>query len=174
MPKFAEMKTKCLLILLLAVSAVRALGQRQLVVADLETELPVAQVSVQGPSEVLQSDSLGRFMVSDSVRTLVLSHVNYESRIVNLDEVRDTVFLVSKYLSVREVVVFGKGRVPADELAQLKKSIRMARTEAQLAAADPSQANLLPLLSYLVPKKWKKSHRKAQRRKRHEDILREY
>ena len=37
-----------------------AFSQKQLVVADLETELPVAQVSVQGMSHAVLTDSLGR------------------------------------------------------------------------------------------------------------------
>lgn len=41
---------------------------------------------------------------------MVFSHVNYESRIINMEEVRDTVYLISKLLNVKEVVVFGKAK----------------------------------------------------------------
>lgn len=173
MANFAGMKTRHLLFWLLLMSCMSASAQRLLVVADLETELPVAQASVLGMEHGLQTDSLGRIEVSDSVRTLLFSHVNYESRIVNLDEVRDTVFLVSKYLSVREVVVFGKGRMPNDELDDLKKQLRLNRTEAQLVAADPGKAFSLPL-GKLIPKKWRKGYRAEQRRKRHQELLDSY
>ena len=42
---------------------------------------------------------------------MVFSHVNYESRIINMEEVRDTVYLISKLLNVKEVVVFGKAKL---------------------------------------------------------------
>lgn len=173
MPNFAGMKARCFIALLLLTGSMASVAQRRLVVADLESDLPLAQVSVQGKEFVAQTDSTGCVEVSDSVRTLLFSHVNYESRIVNLDEVRDTVFLVSKYLSVKEVVVFGKGRMPDDELKDLKKQLRLNRTEAQLAAADPGKAFSLPL-GKLIPKKWRKSYRAEQRRKRHQELLDSY
>ena len=173
MPNFAAMKARYFFALLLLMGSMPAVAQHRLVVADLETDLPLAQVSVQGKELVVQTDSMGCVEVSDSVRTLLFSHVNYESRIVNLDEVRDTVFLVPKYLSVKEVVVFGKGRMPDDELKELKKQLRLNRTEAQLAAADPGKAFSLPL-ERLIPKKWRKSYRAEQRRKRHQELLDSY
>ena len=173
MSKFALMKPRNLLIVLLALCPLLAFGQRRVVI-DFDTELPVAQVSIQGRGRVVYSDSLGRFAVADSVRTLVFSHVNYESRIVNLDEVGDTVFLVPKYLSVKEVVVFGKGMLEDDRLRELTKSLRMSSVEAQLQAADPHRGNLLGLLGYLIPKKWLHPRKKETRKQRHERILNDY
>ena len=168
MPNFAPMNKKRLLLPLMLLGVVSASAQRRLVVADLETELPVAQVSVQGKSRVAYTDSLGCFEVPDSSLTLLFSHVNYEPRLVNIDEVGgDTIYLVSKLLNLKEVVVFGKGMIEDERLKELNKRLRMARTEAQLAAADPSKpANFLPLLSKLIskllPKKWKKSTHREQ------------
>ena len=176
MPIFAAMKTMLLVILFLIMGLPAAFGQRRLLVADVETLAPVAGVSVQGKEHAVTTDSLGFFSVPDSSRTLVFSHVNYESRIVNIDEVRDTVFIISKLLGLKEVVVFGKALYEEDGLDELRKSLRIARSEAQLLASDPSQPASLPLslLAKLLPKKWRPGYKKEQRRKRHEDILRAY
>jgi len=168
---------RCLFALfLLFVGCVSAFSQKQFVVADVETLLPVAGVSVQGKSGVAFSDSLGYFMPPDSSRTLVFSHVNYESRLVNMDEVAgDTIFIISKLLNVKEVVVFGKGKLD-DRLDELNKSLRMQIKEAQLLANDPNKPASLPLglLTKLLPKKWRPGYKKEMRRKQHEDILRAY
>lgn len=171
------MKIWLFIILLFTVGVVSAFSQKRLVVADVETLLPVEGVNVQGRGQVVITDSAGYFIVPDSSRTLLFSHVNYESRIVNLDDVTaDTVFIISKLLNLKEVVVFGKGKLDDDQLRELNKSLRMARSEVQLLAADPSKPASVPLglLSKLLPKKWRSSYKKAQLKKRHEDILRAY
>ena len=118
------------------------------------------------------TDSLGYFSVSDSCKTLSFSHVNYESRLVNLNEVRDTVFMISKLLNIKEVVVFGHGE--RKELPDaLKKQLEMEKENAKLAAIDPSSGNLLSLFAYLIPKKWRKNSKEA-RRKRLRQILENY
>jgi len=171
------MKIVRLVVSLWFVGCLSAWSQKQLVVADVETLLPVVGASVQAKDLTLTTDSLGHFVAPDSCRTLLLSHVNYESRIVNMDEMAgDTIYIISKLLNVKEVVVFGKGMIADDRLKELNKRIRMERTEAQLAAADPSKAASIPLgwLAKLLPKKWRPGYKKEMQRKRHEDILRAY
>lgn len=139
---------------------------------DVETLVPVIGANVVSADGNTTTDSLGYFSVSDSCRSLAFSHVNYEPRMINLTEVRDTVYLISKLLNVREVVVFGHG--PHDVLPEaLKKQLKINKTEAELAAANPGGANLLPLLARLIPKKWRKN-KKEERMKRLRQILDEY
>ena len=161
------------IVLLLFLAAVtQVFAQRRLVVVDIETLIPVAGANVVSKDGNTTTDSLGYFSVSDSCRSLAFSHVNYEPRMINLTEVRDTVFLISKLLNVREVVVFGHG--PHDVLPEaLKKQLKINKTEAELAAADPSSVNLLPLLARLVPKKWRKN-KKEEKKKRLRQILDDY
>ena len=161
------------MVLLLFLAAVtQVFAQRRLVVVDIETLIPVAGANVVSKDGNTTTDSLGYFSVSDSCRSLAFSHVNYEPRMINLTEVRDTVFLISKLLNVREVVVFGHG--PHDVLPEaLKKQLKINKTEAELAAADPSSVNLLPLLARLVPKKWRKN-KKEEKKKRLRQILNDY
>ena len=165
------MMRRTLLLLFLA-AAMQAFAQRRLVVVDVETLIPVAGANVTSKDGTTTTDSLGYFSVSDSCRSLAFSHVNYEPRMINLTEVRDTLYLISKLLNVREVVVFGHG--PHDVLPEaLKKQLKINKTEAELAAADPSAVNLLPLLARLGPKKWRKN-KKDERMKRLRQILDDY
>lgn len=167
-----KMMRRMLLLLLMAV-ATQAFAQRRLVVVDVETLIPVAGANVVSKDGNTTTDSLGYVCVSDSCRSLAFSHVNYEPRMINLTEVRDTVFLISKLLNIREVVVFGHG--PHDVLPEaLKKQLRMSKIEAQLAAADPSSGgNLLALVGRLLPKKWRTS-KKERRLKQWKQILDDY
>ena len=161
-----------MLLLLFLAAVTQAFAQRRLVVVDIETLIPVAGANVVSKDGNTTTDSLGYFSVSDSCRSLAFSHVNYEPRMINLTEVRDTVFLISKLLNVREVVVFGHG--PHDVLPEaLKRQLKINKTEAQLAVADPSSVNLLPLLARLVPKKWRKN-KKEEKKKRLRQILDDY
>ncbi|MCR5240286.1 MAG: carboxypeptidase-like regulatory domain-containing protein [Prevotella sp.] len=161
-----------LLLLLITAVVSQAFAQRRLVVVDVETLVPVIGANVVSADGNTTTDSLGYFSVSDSCRSLAFSHVNYEPRMINLTEVRDTVYLISKLLNVREVVVFGHG--PHDVLPEaLKKQLKINKTEAELAAANPGGANLLPLLARLIPKKWRKN-KKEERMKRLRQILEAY
>ena len=161
-----------LLLLLITAVVSQAFAQRRLVVVDVETLVPVIGANEVSADGNTTTDTLGYFSVSDSCRSLAFSHVNYEPRMINLTEVRDTVYLISKLLNVREVVVFGHG--PHDVLPEaLKKQLKINKTEAELAAANPGGANLLPLLARLIPKKWRKN-KKEERMKRLRQILEDY
>lgn len=165
------------MLLLLAAVSMNSFSQRRLVVVDVETLIPVAGANVVSREGTSVTDSLGHVLVSDSCQSLSFSHVNYESRIINLTELRDTVFMISKLLNIKEVVVFGHGL--QEEISDdLKKKLRMDAIDAQLAAANPNSGiNVLAILKMLIPKKWLASLRKnskEERRKRLQKMLDEY
>lgn len=149
-----------------------AAAQKKMQVVDIETLIPIGGVNVTSKDGTFTTDSLGWFAVPDSARSLAFSHVNYESRIVNLEEVNDTVFLISKLLNIKEVVVFGHAQY-RDDMKALKKQLRIEKSEAQLLAANPAASNLLTLIGYIIPKKWRQS-KKAARRERLKKVLEEY
>lgn len=158
------MKTiRVFLFLVLTLACSEAMqAQRKLVVADVETLMPVGGANVVGKGFAIQADSMGHFELPDSSRTVVFSHVNYESRIVNMEEIRDTVYLISKLLSVEGVVVFGKGKND-DKLKELKKRLGFNKTEAELIGADPARGtDLLKLFNYLTPKSKRKKYKQQQ------------
>ena len=136
---------------------------------DVETLVPVVGANVVSKVQTAQTDSLGCVFVSDSCQTLVFSHVNYESRMVNVTELRDTVFLISKLLNLKEVVVFGKGKGNDELTERLRKQMRIDKTEKELAAADPSAGfNVLGLVSKLF------SRRKESKKEKLRRILEDY
>ncbi len=159
----------CLMLFSLSVAA-----QRRLVVCDVETLDPISSVSVRSSAGVEVSDSSGYFSVPDTCKSLIFSHLNYESRMLNLDEVRDTVFLVSKYMGMHEVVVFGRGK--DDGLAErMNKMVVLSKTDAQLLANDPANGgNLLGLVGKAIGKLVNKKSSKAKRREKAREILENY
>lgn len=167
------MKNVLVSMLLFLGCATPTVAQRRLVVVDVETLIPVVGANVVTADGNTTTDSLGYFSISDSCRTMAFSHVNYEPRIINRQEVRDTVYLISKLLNIREVVVFGHG--PHDVLPEaLKRQLKISKTEAELASIDPSSGgNLLALVGKLIPKKWRRN-KKEERQRRLRQILDDY
>ncbi len=151
-------------VLLLAALSIAAFGQRRFVVIDVETGVPIRGVNVTSSAHRADTtDWQGVVAVPDSCRTLSLSHVEYESRLLNTDEVGDTIFLISRLMGVREVVVFGKGK-GEDRLKELKKQLRMNKTEMELASADPSRGmNVLALVQIVAQKLFKRKESRKER-----------
>jgi hypothetical protein len=157
-------------IVLIAALSLPVFGQRRFVVVDIETGVPISGVNVV--SSTHQADTTnwqGQIDIPDTCRTLLFSHVNYESRMVNVTELRDTVFLISKLLNLKEVVVFGKGKGNDELTERLRKQMRIDKTEKELAAADPSAGfNVLGLVSKLF------SRRKESKKEKLRRILEDY
>ena len=171
---FINMIEKLLIVLLLGCTSA-ATAQRRLVVADVETLLPIAGANVVSRDGTVITDSLGCFTISDSCQTLSFTHVNYESRIINLEELRDTVYLISKLLNLKEVVVFGHGK--QRDYSELKRRLKMNKTEVELAAARPDVAfsiDLPKLINAIIPKRLRPGYRKALRKKRLKENLDNY
>lgn len=171
---------RILLLLLLAAVSLKGFSQRHLVVVDVETLVPVVGANVVSNQGTSVTDSLGHVLVSDSCQSLSFTHVNYESRIINVTELhRDTVYMISKLLNIKEVVVFGKG--PLKELPP-GLNLKMNPIDAQLSAANPnSGVQVFEILKMLIPKKWRENlqrklrkNSKEERLKRLQKILDEY
>lgn len=154
---------------LMVLATVTTKAQRRFVVVDVETRTPISGVNVTSSTTVADTtDWQGRITVDDGCRTLSLTHVKYESRILNVTEVKDTIFLISKLMGLPELTVFGKGK-GEDELKELKRQMRIKKTEAELAAADPSAGfDLLGLVGKLLKR------RKDKQKERFKKMLEEY
>lgn len=160
------------LLLTVLLCCLLASAQRRLVIIDVETLIPVDGANVICKDLTTQSDTLGYVTVPDSCRSILFSHVNYESRLINMDDIRDTVFLISKLLNLKEVVVFGKAP-HIEDYAELNKHMQPSKLDLQLAGAQSNGMNLFGLINYLIPKKWKKSA-KEKRKERLKRILDDY
>ena len=148
--------------------SVSVFAQKRFVVVDVETRVPIRGVNVTSSAQLTDTTNWQGFVTSpDTCRTLSLTHVKYESRILNVEEVKDTIFLISKLMGLPEVTVFGKGK-GEDALKELKQHTLLDKTEAQLLAANPSAGfNILGLLQKLF--KRKKENKKERLRKIIED-----
>lgn len=83
----------------------------------------------------------------------------------------DTVFLISKLMGLPEVTVFGRGK-GEDRLKELKKQMRIDKTEMQLAAADPAAGGNITGLFKMVAKLFKRP--KESRKEKLRRMLEEY
>jgi hypothetical protein len=157
------------LAIILAALCVAVRGQRRLIVVDVETRVPIRGVNVVSSRHRTDTtDWQGLVTVPDTCRSLSFSHVKYESRILNVEEVKDTIFLISKLMGLPEVTVFGKGK-GEDALKELKRQMRIEKSEAQLLAADPSAGfNILGLLQKLFKR------RKESKKERFRKIIEDY
>lgn len=153
----------------LAVLSVSAFAQKRFVVVDVETRVPIRGVNVTSSAQLTDTTNWqGLVTIPDTCRTLSLTHVKYESRILNVEEVKDTIFLISKLMGLPEVTVFGKGK-GEDALKELKRQMRIEKSEAQLLAADPSAGfNILGLLQKLFKR------RKESKKERSRKIIEDY
>ena len=134
--------------------SVSAFAQKRFVVVDVETRVPIRGVNVTSSAQLTDTTNW--------------QHVKYESRILNVEEVKDTIFLISKLMGLPEVTVFGKGK-GEDALKELKRQMRIEKSEAQLLAADPSAGfNILGLLQKLFKR------RKESKKERFRKIIEDY
>ena len=157
------------LVSVLAALCMAVSGQRRLVVADVETGVPIRGVNVVSSAQRADTtDWQGIVFIPDTCRSLSFSHVKYESRILNVSEVKDTVFLISKLMGLPEVTVFGHGKGD-DPLKELKRSMGLDPVDAQLAAIDPSRGfNILGLFQKLFKR------RKVSKKERSRRMLEDY
>ena len=164
---------RLMMVCCIALSAVAAFGQRQFVVVDVETRTPIRGVNVTSSAHRADTtDYQGMISVPDSCRTLSLTHVKYESRILNVDEVKDTIFLISKLMGLPEVTVFGHGK-GEDALKELKKHLVLSKTDAQLIAANPSSGiNVIGIVGYVIDKLFRRN--KLSKKERFKKMLEEY
>ena len=154
-------------ILLLLVCLPLCLGaQRQGVVVNMETGVPVCDVIVytdQGESVISAWD--GFFTLRDSFTVVRFANPNFEKRAVLLQELTDTVALLPSQNTLSEVEVWGKRK-------DINQAFRLDKTELQLQQPVQQGFNLLGFLSYFLKKD--RPTRKERRRQRHQELLDSY
>ena len=166
------MKSKHMVLLAIALAGcLTASAQKKRVVVDGDTGRPIANVSITGKDFTVVTDSLGRFSLPKDCKTLVFSHINYVSYIVNVGDLEDKVALYPNYQQLDEVTVFG-ATTGEDPLADLNSRLGLNKTDAQLIGANPN-GNLFGLLKYIIPKKWRTS-RKEREKERLKKALEDY
>ena len=95
-------------LIIVILSAVYVSAQRKIVVVDMETHLPVADVSVKTDSaRAVMTDRNGYANIPEQFDSISFSHMRYLSDKVTFEEMKDTMYLVPKNLMLPDVVVTG-------------------------------------------------------------------
>ena len=92
---FCTMMSRILLITTLFLWPLSMFAQRHLTILDMDTSLPIRDVSVRVDQEhAVQTDYLGRVDVPVVFDSITFSHVRYEHEHLALKEVGDTMYLL--------------------------------------------------------------------------------
>lgn len=98
-------------------------AQRRLTVIDMDTSLPIRDVSVRVDSGVaVQTDYLGRVEVPVTFDSITFSHIRYEREHLALQEVSDTMYM----LPVEHMLPEVKVNAASPELLAMFKGWAMA------------------------------------------------
>ena len=142
------MNVRTLYILLLLPSVV--LAQRQMVVVNVESKVPVrdVRISTDGGQEICTSWD-GLFALPDSFRRLDFHHPDFERRYVLSSELKgDTIFLIPNVNALREVVIYGERRFDK-RMAQMLKPSPQQQERDKLPQVIPAGPNVLAIAAWL-------------------------
>lgn len=105
------MKNRCFfLTMLFTLTAIQGMAQRNGVVLDMETRQPLAGVKVYtNTNRMYMTDRQGHYSITDGVsRSVTFSHSSYVNRTVSLTNIKDTVLLLPKAITINTVVITAK------------------------------------------------------------------
>lgn len=143
-------------------SAVYVSAQRKIVVVDMETHLPVADVSVKTDSaRAVMTDRNGVASISERFDSISFSHMRYLSDKVTFEEMKDTMYLVPKNLMLPDVVVTG---VNPDLKKAMKKNYERMLEQPKLKVLTFDFANIID----------RRGRRDRKHLKKAKEILREW
>ena len=180
------MNVRTLYYILLLLPSV-ALAQRQMVVVNLESKVPVrdVKISTDGGQE-LRTSWDGLFALPDSFRRLDFHHPDFERRYVLSSELKgDTIFLIPNVNALREVVIYGERRfflIPnVNALREVviygerrfdKRMVQMLKPSPQQQERDklpqviPAGPNVLAIAAWLYENIYGKKREKRLARKK--------
>ena len=139
-----------IILILLTLWSMDMAAQRQLVVVNAETKVPVRDVQVSvdnGPETKTAWDGLT--LVPDSFERVHFVHPGYERRYVLKSELRsDTVCLLPNLNAAGEVVIWGHRRFQ-ERMANMFKPSPQEEERAKLPQVIPAGANILALAAWI-------------------------
>jgi hypothetical protein len=132
---FATTKTRrmrFLMITFLTIAVYACKAQTMGIVLDIETREPVANVQIYtNTNKIFTSDFKGRYAITSPYSSVTLSHSGYVKRTLDREEMKDTIFILPKSVSLNEVVVIGTAP---------KISITISKAVAEAAALGAASA----------------------------------
>ena len=153
----------CILLLLPSV----ALAQRQMVVVNVESKVPVRDVRVSADGGLeMRTTWDGLFALPDSFRRLDFHHSDFERRYVLSSELKgDTIFLIPDVNALREVVIYGERRFDKRMAQMLKPSPQQLERD-KLPQVIPAGPNVLAIAAWLYENLYGKKREKRLARKK--------
>ena len=152
--------------LLLAITLLAAgkesYAQKSGIFIDLQTHLPVAEVQIRTNTGYARlSDKAGRFSLAIPFSSITVTHAHYVMRVLNKEEMKDTIYLLPKSININEVTIIGRKPKVSFSLNALG-----GETDPRIGPVrPPSGMNFLGWLSVFekghVSKKEREKRRKA-------------
>lgn len=148
-------------IVLFAIDEV-SFAQKSGIFIDLQTHLPVPDVQIRTNTGYARlSDKAGRFSLSIPFSSITITHTSYVMRVLNKEEMKDTIYLLPKSININEVTILGRKPRVTFSLNALS-----GKTDPRIGPAkSPSGMNFLGWLSIFekghVSKKEREKRRKA-------------
>ncbi len=153
---------KVLLLLVFAFIAGTLRAQVNGVVVDIETGLPVRNVKVYtNTNKVATTDWSGHFQLPYGFQSITLSNSNYLQRVMDREELTDTIALLPMAHMLEGVTIWGRR-------PNYSNRFGMNKMDLKLAAPHPAGLNLLDLFGKLFTSKKEKQHDKLM------DVLEKY
>ena len=147
---------------------------QQFVVADMESRVPLREVIIhtddnQGTKTIWD----GTFSLNEGFERISFSHPLYEKRYVLKSELKgDTIFLLPKMNTLREVVIYGERRFDK-RMAEIMKPSPQQVERDKLPQVIPAGPDVLALATWIFENTIGKKIEKRKRRKNEQEIIRQ-
>ncbi len=154
---------RCMQIIMLWLTAVECEAQTNGIVFDAESRRPVQGVKIYiNPRGMVLTDRNGRFHIPQKCNSVTMTHLNYVSRSLNSEELKDTIWLLPRLHRLDEVVITAKGPKVGFNIDETVRKNSM-----QGAAKAPSGLGF-DFFSLF------KKHKSKKKQKRIDKILKDY
>ncbi len=159
--------TRTLYMMLLLLLSSEMAAQRQMVVVNVESKVPIRDVIVSTDNGgEIRTPWNGEITLPDSVQRLDFRHPSYEHRFVLKSEIQgDTIFLIPNGNLLSEVVIYGERRFDK-RMASMLHTTPQQKLDAQLANIKiPAGFNPIAFVAWIYDLTFRKkvenrSHRK--------------
>lgn len=161
------MSSRTLYIIWLLLLSLGMVAQRQMVVVNVESKVPVRDVLVTADNgQGTRTTWDGLFNVPDSFQRIDFRHPDFERRYVLKDEVQgDTIFLIPNTNALREVVIYGERKFDK-RMAQMMRPSPQHEKDIQLMQAIPADFNPIAFALWIYHLTFEKKVDDKIRRKR--------
>ena len=144
------MLARPLYVMFLFVLAHKVMAQRQLVVANMESHVPVRDIKIYTDNQQeTKSRWDGTFTLRDGYKRITFVHPDYVKRYVLTSELKsDTIFLIPNVNALKEVVIYGHRRFDERMSSMMTPSPQQLERD-KLPKFVPQGINPVALIGFL-------------------------